>query len=162
MTRGMLVVATLISVALGGCSGTTLPYKPEMQPPGAKVSAAYAIVGDRVRVEVDTGNRRLEEASIVKPDGSVLQAQAIELGPPISSPSSPISVGVGAGTYGGGLGTGVGVGFPVGGTLPPSDGNTYAFFPVRQAGPPPWRVNLKLSGAEPVVIVVGTAPGAGR
>lgn len=162
MTRGMLVMATLISVALGGCAGTSLPYKPEMQPPGAKVSAAYAIVGDRVRIEVDTGKRRLEEASVLKPDGSVLQAQAIELGPPTSSSSSPISIGIGGGSYGGGVGTGVGVGFPVGGGVTTSDGNTYAFFPVSQAGPPPWRVNVKLSGTEPVVIVVGSAPGAGK
>jgi hypothetical protein len=162
MTRMMLVVATLTSVAVAGCSGASLPYRPEIQPSGAKVSAAYAVVGDRVRIEVDTGKRRLEEASIVKPDGSVLQAQAIELGPPTSSSSSPISIGIGGGTYGGGVGTGVGVGFPVGGGLTTSDGNTYAFFPASQAGPPPWRLNVKLSGTEPVVIVVGTAPGAGR
>jgi hypothetical protein len=162
MTRGLLVVATLISAALGGCSGATLPYTPETQPPGPKVSAAYAVVGDRVRLEVDTGKRRLEEASIVKPDGSIVQAQAIELGPPTYSSSSPISIGIGGGTYGGGVGTGVGVGFPVGGGASTSDGNTYAFFPASQAGPPPWRVSVKLSGAEPVVIVVGTAPGSGR
>ena len=162
MTRMLFVVATLTSLAVAGCSGTSLPYKPEMQPSGAKVSAAYTIVGDRVRIEVDTGNRRLEEASIVKPDGSLLGAQAIELGPPTYSSSSPISIGIGGGGYGGGVGTGVGVGFPVGGGSTVTDGNTYAFFPVSQAGPPPWRVNLKLSGTEPVVIVVGTAPGAGK
>jgi hypothetical protein len=162
MTRWTLLIAALTSVALAGCSAATLPYTPETQPSGAKVSAAYALVGDRVRIEVDTGKRRLEEASIAKPDGSVLQAQAIELGPPTTSSSSPISIGIGGGSYGGGVGTGVGVGFPVGGGSSTSDGNTYAFFPAAQAGPPPWRLTVKLSGAAPVVILVGTAPGAGR
>ncbi len=166
MTRITLAIAALISLALAGCSGTSLPYKPELQPPGAKVSAAYTMIGDRVRIEVDTGKRRLEEATIVKPDGSILNAQAIEMGPPTYSSSSPISIGIGGGGfgggYGGGAGGGVGVGFPIGGGSTVSEGNTYVFFPANQAGPPPWRVNIKLSETEPVMIIVGTVPGAGK
>jgi len=119
-----------------------------------------------VRIEVDTGKRRLEEATIVKPDGSVVNPQAIELGPPAYSSSSPISIGIGGGAFGGGYGSGggggVGVGFPIGGGSTATEGNTYVFFPAAQAGPPPWRVNIKLSETGPVTIIVGTVPGAGQ
>jgi hypothetical protein len=160
-----VALATVTSVAAGGCSSSTsLPYKPEVQPPGVKTSAAYSIIGDRVRIEVDTGRRRLEEVSIVMPNGAIVRADAIELGPPTYSAGSPVTIGIGGGAYGGSGGSvgggGVGVGFPIGGggsTL--TEGNMYAFFSATQVGPPPWRVNVKLSGADPVVIIVGTAPG---
>jgi hypothetical protein len=165
MTRVLVVLATVTSLVAGGCSGTSLPYKPEVQPSGVKVSAAYSIIGDRVRIEVDTGRRHLEEVGIIMPDGSTVRADAIELGPPTYTAGSPISIGVGGGAYGGSGGSvgggGVGIGFPIGGggsTL--TEGNMYAFFSATQVGPPPWRVNIKLSGADPVVIVVGTAPSA--
>jgi len=165
MKQMLLVLVAVTSVVIGGCAGTSLPYTPAVQPPGVKVSAAYSIVGDRLRIEVDTGHRRLEEASIAMPDGSSVRADAIELGPPTYSAASPISVGVGGGAYGGSGGSvgggGVGLSFPFGGggsTM--TEGNVYAFFSASQVGPPPWRVTLKLSGADPVVIVVGTPPGA--
>lgn len=145
-------------VAIGGC-GTTLPYTPEQQPPGAKISAAYRIVGDRLGVEIDTDGRRLEEARILRSDGSALHAQTIEHAPIGYSP--PVSVGIGVGGVSGGghsgtaVGTGVGVGFPVGGGPGRVQGNTFAFFPLDQIGPAPWRLLVKLEGTGPAVIVVG-------
>ena len=75
----MLLVGMLAG-ALAACSSSSsgLPYKPEVQPPGATVSAAYTIVSDRLRVEIDGRGRRVERAQVVKPDGSVLEAQTIE------------------------------------------------------------------------------------
>src|SRR5919204_5675226 len=82
-----LVIAVLLA-AVTGCASATLPYKPERQPPGANISAAYQLVGDRLRIEVDTGHRRLEEALIVKDDGTAVRAQPTE-GAPAGTASSP-------------------------------------------------------------------------
>jgi hypothetical protein len=155
------VLAITALVAFSGC-GTTLPYTPEQQPPGAKISAAYRIVGDRLGVEIDTDGRRLEEVRILRPDGSALHAQTIEHAP--IGYSSPVSVGIGVGGVSGGggsgvgVGTGVGVGFPVGGGSSRVQGNTFAFFPLDQIGPAPWRLLVKLEGTGPAVIVVGGTP----
>ena len=160
MLRTLFTLVVL--VALAGCSGATLPYKPDRQPSGARVSAAYQLVGDRVRIEIATNGRRVEEATIVKSDESVVRPVAMDVTPGATY-SSPVSIGVGGGTYGGrvGVGTGVSVGVPVGGSSTP-DGNTFASFLAAQAGPPPWRLHVKLAGVEPVVIVVGDAPDARR
>jgi hypothetical protein len=160
MNRFVLIVAAL--VATTGCAGATLPYKPERQPSGARVSAAYQVLGDRLRIEIATDGRRLEEATIVRADGSSVRAQAIEVAPSVTA-SSPVSIGIGGGTFGGGVGvgTGVSVGVPIGGSNA-NDGNTYAFFPTDQAGAPPWPLHVKLAGVEPVVILVGAAPGGAR
>jgi hypothetical protein len=158
------------STALGsGCSSSSpapqysgLPYRPETPVTGAPVSAAYTVVGDRLRVEVDTGGRRLERAQIVKPDGAFLEAQAIEAAPPSGGGSygSPVGIGIGVGRIGGmgGVSTGVGVsaGGVVGGGEGGPSGNSIASFPLDQAGPRPWRVRVKLEGVEPIDIVVGT------
>ena len=48
--RALLVVALIVLV---GCSRATLPYKPEPQPQGARISAGYQIVGDRIRIEIN-------------------------------------------------------------------------------------------------------------
>ena len=158
MTRHLLMVLTLVAAA--GCSLPTLPYYPARQPPGASVSAAYQLAGNQLRMEIDTGHRRLEEALIVKADGTVVRAQAIEVAPSVTT-SSPVGVGIGGGSYGsgGGVGTGVGIGFPVGNTTTVTEGNTVAVFSADDAGPPPWRLNLRLAGTEPLEIRVG--PGAG-
>lgn len=70
----VLVAATALAVTLAGCaaSSTSLPYRPLEQPPGARISAAYTIVADRARVEIDGGGRRLERAQIVTAVGPVL------------------------------------------------------------------------------------------
>lgn len=151
-----------LAFVLAGCAATTsLPYTPEQQPSGARVSAAYQMVGDELRIEIETSGRRLEEALLLKADGA-LRPQHVRVTPRAMS-GGPISIGVGAGTFGGGVGTGVSVSAPVGGTTAPAtDGNTIVSFGSAQAGPPPWRLQVKLTGVEPVLIVVGTAPGGSR
>ena len=150
---------------MGGCASsappyTGLPYKPETHVAGAPVSAAYTVVGDRLRVEIDTAGRRLERAQIVKMDGAVLEAQTIEFQAPAASYGSPIGIGIGIGGIsgmggGGAAGVGVSTGGVVSGGGGGSPGNTIASFALDQAGPRPWRVRIKLEGAEPVDIVVG-------
>jgi hypothetical protein len=156
------VATILLAGALAACSSTSsgLPYKPEVQPAGATVSAAYTIVGDRLRVEVDGARRRLERAQIVKPDGTVLEAQTIEYTPAPSGGGSPVSIGFGLGSFGslgGGVSTGVGVstGGVVGGGGSSEVGSSIASFPLAQAGPSPWRVRVKLQGTDPADILVG-------
>jgi hypothetical protein len=154
------VAAMLLAVALGACSSVsaTLPYKPEVQPPGVFISAAYTVVSDRLRVEIDTGGRRLERAQIVKADGGLLEAQTIEFSTPTGA-GSPVGIGFGVGSFGGlggGVSTGVGVstGTTVGGGGP-TGGTTIASFPLAQAGPGPWRVRVRLQGAGSADILVG-------
>jgi hypothetical protein len=155
------VAAMLMAGTLGACASTSssLPYQPEVQPAGATLSAAYTIVADRLRVEIDGGGRRLERAQIVRPDGGVLEAQTIEYTAPRGGGGSPIGIGFGIGSFGslgGGVSTGVGVstGTTVGGGGSGS-ATTIASFPLAQAGPRPWRVRVKLEGVEPADILVG-------
>src|SRR3989442_14240774 len=70
--RALLVVALIVLV---GCSRATLPYKPEPQPQGARISAGYQIAGDRIRIRINTGGRPLEQVRNLKPECS-------DLGPP--------------------------------------------------------------------------------
>jgi hypothetical protein len=151
------LASMLLAVTLTACSSisATLPYKPEVQPPGAFISAAYTMVGDVLRVEVDTGGLRLERAQIVKP-GAILEAQTIEY-PMLAPAGPPIGIGLGVGTFsggmGGGVGTGVGVSAPLGrGGL---GGTSIASFPLAEAGPSPWRVRVRIQGNDPVDILVG-------
>jgi hypothetical protein len=160
-TASRLIWLPLVAVAVGSlmsCASTRLPYTPDQQPEGARIAAAYRVVGDRLRVEIDTDGHRLEEIKIVKADGTELHAQTIER-PSATAAGSPVSVGigVGGGTWGSrggvGVGTGVGVGVPVGGSR--VEGHTFAYFPLDQAGPAPWRLRVKLVGIQPALIVVG-------
>ncbi|MGH7385537.1 MAG: hypothetical protein ACREKG_10150 [Candidatus Rokuibacteriota bacterium] len=155
------VAALVPALILAACSSTSpsLPYRPEVQPSGATVSAAYTIVGDRLRVEIESGGRRLERAQIVKADGTVLEAQTIEYTAPSGGGRSPVGIGIGIGSFGGlggGVSTGVGVstGTTVGGG-PSGSGSTIAAFPLAQAGPSPWRVRVKLQGVDPADVLVG-------
>ena len=154
----------LLVLVLAGCSSTvaSLPYKPEVQPVGASISAGYTVVADRLQVEIDTGGRRLERVQIVRPDGALLEAQTIEYRPPTSGGGSPVGIGLGVGSFGvmgGGVGTGVGVstGTTVGGGGGMVGSTTSAWFPLAQAGPGPWRVRIKLQGVT-VADVLGGAP----
>jgi hypothetical protein len=155
--RALVIVAAL---ALVGCAHSSLPYKPDVQPEGARISAGYQILSDRLRIEIDTDHRRLEDIFIVKPDGTAVRAQTIDNAPIVTGPPPSVSVGVGGGTWGGrgGIGTGVGVGIPVGGGASRIEGPTFASFPLDQVGPPPWRVHIKLAGVSPTTILVGGAP----
>ncbi|MGH7389497.1 MAG: hypothetical protein ACREM3_08565 [Candidatus Rokuibacteriota bacterium] len=154
-----LVVALIV---LAGCARATLPYKPEPQPPGARVSAAYQVVGDRVRIEIDTDGRLLEQVWIMKPDGTGLAPQAVETPPVVTSPGPNLSIGIGGGTWGrrGGVGSGMGVGIPVGGGSSRPAGNTIAWFLLDTAGPPPWQLYVKLAGIVPTTFPVGGPPPA--
>jgi hypothetical protein len=162
-TVAMRLWAGLLAGALAACSSSSpgLPYKPEVQPPGATVSAAFTIVSDRLRVEIDGRGRRVERAQIVKPDGSLLEAQTIEYTPAGGGGGSPVSIGFGIGSFGsmgGGVSTGVGVstGGVVGGGGSSSEvGSSIASFPLGQAGPSPWNVRVKLQGTDPADILVG-------
>ena len=155
----------LILATAAGCATATLPYTPARQPAGANVSAAYQLAGDRLRIEIDTDHRRLEEALIVKGDGTAVRAQAIEVAASVAA-SSPVSfgIGVGGGTFGrgGGVGTGVGVVVPIGGSTTVTEGNTFAVFLADQVGPPPWRLHIRLAGTEPVEIFVGGVSSGAR
>src|SRR5262249_30552816 len=122
-SRGAVVLA-VTAIALGsGCSSSAprpapgsanVPYKPETPVPGPPVSAAYSVTTDRLRIEIDTGGRRLERAQIVKTDGALLDAQTIEFtqAPSGGSYGSPIGIGIGGGSFGrvgSRVGTGVGL-----------------------------------------------------
>jgi hypothetical protein len=152
-----LVVALL---ALAGCASASLPYQPDPQPAGARISAAYQVVIDRLRIEIDTDERRLEEIRILTAGGAEVRALAID-NPPIVSSGSPVGVGVGVagGSFGGssgvGVGSGLSIGFPIGGGSTATGGHTFAWFMLDQAGPAPWRVYVKLAGLPPTVIWVG-------
>lgn len=149
-----------LTIALAGCSSTTLPYKPVSQPSGVYLSADYTLLTDRLRVEVDTGGYRLEDAQIVRPDNAIVRPQTIEQPPPAYSSGSSIGFGVGGGSFSGGRGGGVGVGTGVGVTIPMGGGdtrvagNTVLYFALEPIGPPPWRLNIKLAQASPVEIVL--------
>jgi hypothetical protein len=158
LPRPLLIVAALLVVS--GCARATLPYRPEPQPPGARVSAAYRIAGDRLGIEIDTDGRPLEQAWIMKPDGVALAPEAVETPPVVAGSSPSIGIGVGGGTWGGrgGVGTGVSVGIPVGGGSSRVAGNTLVWFPLAPAGPPPWRLYVKLAGIVPTTFLVGGPP----
>lgn len=134
-----------------------LPYQPEEQPPGARVSAAYQVLGDRLRIEIDTDGRLLEQAWLMKPDGTSVAPQAVDGPPVVADPPASIGIGIGGGRWGrhGGVGTGVGVGIPVGSGSSRVTGNTVAWFPLAPAGPAPWRLYVKLAGIVPTTILVG-------
>jgi hypothetical protein len=129
-----------------------------VQPEGARLAAGYQILADRLRVEIDTDHRRLEDIWITKPDGSAVRAQTIDNAPTVTGPPPSVSVGVGGGTWigrGGSIGTGLGVGIPVGAGATRIEGPTFATFPLQEVGPPPWPVHIKVAGVAPVTIVVG-------
>ena len=87
-------VAAVLLVALAGCARATLPYKPEQQPEGATLSAAYQMLADRLRIEIDTDHRRLEDIWIIRSDGNAVRAQSIENAPVVTGPGPTIGVGV--------------------------------------------------------------------
>jgi hypothetical protein len=158
--RTLALALGALSLLAGCASSPTLPYAPLQQPPGAKISAGYQIAGDTLRFEVDTDHRRLEEARIVKADGTEVRAVNIE-NPPLvtSAPSSSFGFGIGGISGGGGsgvgVGTGVSVGGPVGSPTTTIEGHTFVSFPLSQSGSAPWSLQLRLAGTPPIVILVG-------
>jgi hypothetical protein len=112
--RGLLALA----VGLSACSAATLPFKRETPPSGNPISAGYVMLADRLRVEVDTGGYRLEDAQVVRTDGAVVRPRTIESPPPGAVSSVGLGIGMGGTNYGRGsavgVGTGVGMEVPVG------------------------------------------------
>ena len=149
--------SVLVLALLAGCSHATLPYKPDPQPRGGRVSAAYQVVGDRLRIELDTNGKMLEQAWILKPGGASVAAENVENPPVVSGPPPSISVGVGGASYGRGvgIGTGVGVGVPIGTGPSRVQGNTIVWFALTAAGAAPWQLYVKLAGVEPTQFSVG-------
>src|SRR5437660_12077102 len=93
MSRRSSIVIALVFLA--GCSQATLPYKPEEQPKGAKVSAAYQMLADRLKTEIDTDHRRLEDIFIVRADGTAVRAQTIEKAPIVTDPGPTVGYRIG-------------------------------------------------------------------
>jgi len=93
-------------LALAGCASSSLPYKPDVQPEGARIAAGYQILADRLRLEIDTDHRRLEDIWIAKADGTAVRASTIDNAPTVSGPGPTIGVGVGGGSWGGQQGGG--------------------------------------------------------
>ncbi len=153
--RRLLALAALAGV-LAGCAGSMLPYTPVQQPAGFPISADYKVVGDRLRVEIDTRGYRLEDAQIVRAEGAGIPAQTIEHPGPRGA-GSGVGVGLGIGSAGRsgsvGIGTGVGIGTTLGGGGR-VEGNTLAWFPLDHVGPGPWRLRVKVVGVQPTDILL--------
>ena len=146
-----------LAITLSGCASASLPYKPESPPSGRALSAAYVLLADRLRVELDTDGYRLEDAQIVRADKGAVRPQTIEHPPAGSGSGAGFGIGVGGASYGGrggvGVGTGVGVSIPMGGETR-VQGNTVLYFALDQIGQPPWRLSVKVSETSPAVIVL--------
>lgn len=99
----------------------------------------------------------LEQAWIIKPDGTSVATQSVDMPPRVTRPGPSISIGVGGASYGHGVGvgSGVGVGVPVGSDSMRVAGNTTVWFPLASAGEPPWQVYAKIAGAEAATFYVG-------
>jgi len=149
-----------LTIALTGCSSTTLPYKPVTQPSGATLSADYVLLADRLRVEIDTSGYRLEDALIVRPDNVTIRPQTIEQPPLAYTPGPSIGFGFGGSSYSGGRGGGTAVGSGVGMSVPVGSGDTHVagnpvvYFALDQVGPAPWRLNIKVSETSPAEIML--------
>jgi hypothetical protein len=150
---GLLVLA----VGLSACSAAPLPFKPETPPLSSAISADYIMLADLLRVEVNTGGYRLEDAQLVRTDGAVVRPQTIESPPPGTGSSVGLGIGMGGANYGRGgavgVGSGVGMEVPVG-TGYRVQGNTLLYFSLDQTGPPPWRLNVKIAETSPASIVL--------
>jgi hypothetical protein len=157
MPRRFAPIAGALVILLAGCAASTLPYTPERQPAGTPISADYELLADRLRVEIDTGGYRLEDAQILTPDRGAVRPATIEHPGPRGGSGVGLGLGLGGGRFGRGVGVGggVGVGTTVGGGR--VEGNTVLYFPLEQVGPPPWRLRVKVVGVDPADIVLDPA-----
>ena len=158
MSRARALTLLLVAALLAGCAASTLPYAPAQQPAGFPISADYRVVGDRLRVEIDTGGYRLEDAQIVRPEGAGIPAQTIEHPGPRGGSGVGVGIGIGSAGRSGsvGIGTGVGIGTTLGGGGR-AEGSTLAWFPLDHVGPGPWRLRVKVVGVQPTDIVLDPA-----
>lgn len=155
----MAAARTILPVVLtlAGCAGP-LPYRPERQPFGATISADARVTEDRLRVEIGSEGYRVEWAVLVRDAGGDVEIVPEAL-VPSSAASGGLSIGLGVGAEGWGSGgsysVGTGIGIPVGGTGPWR--TTLAVFRLADAGPPPWRLRVKVVGVDAVDIVLDPA-----
>jgi hypothetical protein len=154
----LLVFVALL--ALAGCSRATLPYRPEPQPPGARLSASYEIVGDRVRIEIDTDGRPLEQVWIMRRPGAHVAPETVGAPSVVTNLGPAFSIGLGVGTWedSGNAASGLGISIPVGGGSSPGAATTIAWFKLDAVGPPPWQLYVKLGGTVPTTFPVGGPP----
>jgi hypothetical protein len=162
---GVMAMMLAVMAVTAGCgSSSGLRYKPEAPGVGARVAADYMVLADRVRVEIDTRGTRLEDAQILRADGTGVRPQTVEYPVYNYNPSGvTFGIGMGRSSYGGGgtaVGTGVGFGttMPVGDAV--ADGNTVLYFALDQIGPAPWRLQAQLAGLGVAVFNLGTDPSA--
>ena len=141
-------------VTLAGCVGP-LPYRPERQPFGATISADVSVREDRLLVRIDSEGYRVERAVLLRDGGTEVVPEALV--PPDAPPSGGLSIGlgVGGGSGWGSYSVGTSVGMGLGG--PYREATTLAVFRRDVAGPPPWRLRVKVVGVEPVDIIIDPA-----
>jgi hypothetical protein len=137
-------------VMLAGCAGP-LPYRPETQPFGATIAADVGVRADRLLVRIDSEGYRVERAILLR-DGET-EVEPESLVPPGIPPPGGLSIGLGVGGGGWG-GHSVGTGVGVGSGSPYREATTLAVFRRDEAGPPPWRLRVKVVGVEPVDIML--------
>ena len=155
----MAAARTILPVVLtlAGCAGP-LPYRPERQPFGATISADARVTEDRLRVEIGSEGYRVEWAVLVR-EGRGRGDRARSARALLGRLLGGLSIGLGVGAEGWGSGgsysVGTGIGIPVGGTGPWR--TTLAVFRLADAGPPPWRLRVKVVGVDAVDIVLDPA-----
>ena len=134
-----LLVLLLVG-SVGGCSATSLPYKPDTG--NVPVSASHQLTPRRLYVHVDSAGWRVESAALAPDVGA-------EIAPVnILHPSQEISSGVGTGINvgaGGGSIRRSGVDMSVGTGLAGDYAHTVIVFPADRAGPGPWRLRIKIA-----------------
>lgn len=152
----------MLALAVAGCAAPALRYAPERQPSGTPISADYDIVGERLRVEIDTGGYRVEAAEIVRADGALVRASSIDDAPRRGGTGIGFGLGFGIGgaSFRGGVGVGAGAG--AGSAVGRAEANTFADFPLAEIGPAPWRLRVKVVGTQVVEIVLEPARPAAR
>ena len=154
--RGVAVAAARAILpailTLAGCAGP-LPYQPERQPFGATISADVRVTEDQLRVEIGSEGYRVERAVLVRDGDAEIAPEALV--PSSAGASGGLSIGLGVGAEGWGSGGSYAVGIPVGGPGP--RGTTLAVFWLVDAGPPPWRLRVKVVGVDVVEIILDPA-----
>jgi hypothetical protein len=140
---------------IAGCNSYDLRYKAAPQPSNANLFVGYSLLQDSVGIMIDTDGRRLEEAFIRLPDGSVVRPVNVVF--PSFGKSASIGAGVGVGW--GGVGVGTGVGVPVGPER--AYGLTTATFTSSSIGAAPWELHVKVHDVhEAVIPAIGGPPTA--
>jgi hypothetical protein len=165
--RSLAALPLSLVIVLAGCAGRA------SEPPVATVPflAWPHVVGDHLRIDVDTHGARVEHARMLLEGGQSVPPETIEHPAPAApSGAAPVSgmgigFGVGGGRWGGGgggvVGMGTGVGFSFGGDVGgshPDAPPTVLHFPLSRIGPPPWRLEVQAAGAPPAVVTLDAPP----